>query len=136
MQLIQRQRGFFSTGNLYLILSLGFFLYLGFKLVPPYADNIYVKEALQGLKSAGDLRDMSNTDIKSRLSKFFTVNNVRGDEVNQIEIERKSGKVIVKVDYQKRIPLFANIEVVLTFTNHWDSKRPDECCKPDVSEKP
>lgn len=137
MESMKRQRGMFSLGGLYLVLSLGFFVYLAFKIVPPYFDNMYIQQALKDLSTLNsDSGDLSSDVIRKRLSNFFTINNVRGDVVEKIKIKRKAGSVIVKIDYERRVPMFANVEVVMDFENHWNSKYPDQCCKPQVSEKP
>lgn len=134
---IKRQRGMFSLGSLYLVLSLGFFVFLAFKVVPPYFDNMYIKQGLQDLAVLDGQGDgLTSTDIRRRLGNFFTVNNVRGNVTEKIKIKRKGGNVLVMIDYEKRVPLFANMEVTMTFENHWNSKYPEKCCKPEVSEKP
>lgn len=135
MTSINRQKGMFSLGGLYLVLSLGFFVFLAFKIVPPYFDNMYIQQGLKDLALINtESGEISSDDIRGRLSNFFRINNVRGDVVKQIKIKRKSGGVIVKIDYERRVPLFANVEVVMDFKNHWNSKYPNQCCKP--SEEP
>lgn len=137
MESIKRQRGMFSLGGLYLVLSLGFFVFLAFKVVPPYFDNVYIQQALKDLSTLDrESGELSSDEIRKRLGNFFTINNIRGDVINQIKIKRKSGAVIVKIDYERRVPLFANVEVVMDFQNHWNSKYPEQCCKPQISEKP
>lgn len=127
----------FSMGTMYLVLSLGFFVYLAFTIVPPYVDNMFIQAALKDLGgSESDLTSMSKSEVRSKLRKYFQINNIRGEVTEQIKVQRKDGAMIVSVDYQKRLPLFSNAEVVLTFENHWNSKYPDQCCKPQVSEKP
>jgi len=137
MRTKKQQQGMFSMGAMYLVLSLGFFVYLAFTVVPPYVDNMFIKAALEDLgESESDLATMPKSEVRSKLKKYFQINNIRGEVTEQIKIKRKDGAMIVSVDYQKRLPLFVNAELVLTFENHWNSKYPDQCCKPQTSEKP
>ncbi len=90
-----------------------------------------------GLKSLTELENpeggfegVSNSDIKKQLSNFNMVNNVRNPEANDIKIERLKNKFLVNLNYERRVPLFYNIEVVVTFRNQFDSSRPHDCCTP------
>jgi hypothetical protein len=128
------QRGLSSLGWLMAILIAGFFLTLAFKMVPVYADNVYIQDALKSLtdfeKTDRGYGGMTDGDIRSHLSNYFSINNVRSDATKSVKIDRKSDKVLVNMDYEVRVPLFYNVDVVMKFRNQFDSKRPAECCKP------
>jgi hypothetical protein len=128
------QRGLSSLGWLLVMLIAGFFLTLAFKMVPAYADNVYVKDALKSLtdfeKTERGYAGMSDSDIRSHLGNYFMINNVRNDATKSLKIDRKSDKVLVNMDYEVRVPLFYNVDVVMVFRNQFDSNRPAECCTP------
>jgi len=137
MKVIKYQRGM-GMLQLALVLAIaGFFLIFAFKVVPLYAENRYVESALQSIGDGGtSLADMTNDDIKKKLNNFYIVNNVRSDgPTNNIVIDRSNEKVLVTIDYETRVTLFANIDLVAVFKNHLDSTRPNECCKPVVRVK-
>lgn len=130
--LINRQRGLGMLQWMLVIAVAGFFLIFAFKVIPLYAENRYVESALRSLAAAGEeIDEMSEMEIKQKLGNFYMVNNVRSEgPTKNIKIERESEKVLVTIDYETRVPLFYNIDLVLTFQNHLDSTRPGECCKP------
>jgi len=134
MKSLNNQRGVSSLGWLAILMSSGFFLMCGFKIIPLYADNVYMKNGLKSLKELenpeGGFDGVSNGIIKSQLKNFNTVNNVRNSEANNIKIERFKNKFLVNLNYERRVPLFYNIEVVVTFKNQFDSSRPHDCCTP------
>lgn len=130
MKTLKRQRGLSSLGWLFVISVAGFALLCGFKLGPVYLDNNFVRGALQSLAKEGEVGSMSNGEIRSKLSKLFTINNIRGDVTKKVKVERKKDRVLVSINYEERIPLIYNIDVVLTFENQLDSSRPGECCSP------
>lgn len=134
MRSLKKQRGISSLGWLAILLTSGFFLMSGFKIVPLYADNVYMKNGLKSLAQLespeGGFDGVSNGDIKSHLNNFNMVNNVRNPEANNIEIKRFKNKFIVNLNYERRVPLIYNIEVVTTFENQFDSSRPHDCCTP------
>lgn len=130
--LINRQHGLGLLQWMLVIAVAGFFLVFAFKVIPLYAENRYVESALRSLEAGSEeIDEMSEMEIKQKLNNFYMVNNVRSEgPTKNIKIERESDKVLVTVDYETRVPLFYNIDLVLTFQNHLDSTRPGECCKP------
>lgn len=112
----------------------GFFLIFAFRVVPMYAENRYVESALRSLASTGNkLDEMTDGEIRKKLADFYMINNVRSEgPTKNIVITRKSNKVLVTVDYEARDNLFLNIDLVVTFKNHLDSTRPDDCCNPST----
>ena len=58
------------------------------------------------------------------------MNNVREKGASNIKVERLDKGLLIKIDYEVRIPLLYNIDVVLNFSNHLDTTRPHLCCDP------
>ncbi len=125
------ERGFLSLKVLLMLVIAGCFFTFGFITVPTYLDNRFVESAL---KTAGEmepsLHKLSKSEIKGRIQKVFTLNNVRGEPSEAIEVVRLKEKTFVNVNYAVRKNLFRNLDVIMTFENQLDSSRPDLCCKP------
>ncbi len=125
------ERGFLSLKVLLILVIAGCFFTFGFITVPTYLDNRFVESAL---KTAGEmepsLHKLSKSEIKGRIQKVFTLNNVRGEPSEAIEVVRLKEKTLVNVNYAVRKNLFRNLDVIMTFENQLDSSRPDLCCKP------
>ncbi len=130
MKLQNIQKG---MGSLSLFVTLGvagFFLLLFFKIGPSYLDDWYVKQALVGLAKGGeDINEMEKGEIRSSLSSFMMINNVRNVGVKEFDIVRKKDRTLVNLEYQHTIPMFSNVEVLLTFRHQLDSAAPEECCE-------
>lgn len=128
------QRGLSSIAWLLIILVAGFFLTCAFKMVPVYADNVFIKDGLKSLTEFEDTErgygGMSNSDIKTHLASYFNINNVRSEAIKNIDIDRRSDKILVNINYDVRVPLFYNIDIGMAFRNQFDSNRPAECCAP------
>jgi hypothetical protein len=134
---IKHQRGLGMLQWALVIAIAGFFLLFAFKVIPLYAENRYVESALRSLETGGEKLDqMTDAEITKKLNNFYMINNVRSEgPTKNIKIERESEKAVVTVDYETRVPLFYNIDLVLSFQNHLDSTRPGQCCKPPATLK-
>ena len=128
---LHKERGFLTLKTLLMLLVLGFFLMCGFKIGPAYLDNRFVEAAL---KSAGDneppLHKMSIREARNKIDKLLAMNNVRGKPSEMVEIEPDKDRIYVNIDYDVRMNMFYNLDVIISFKNQLDSARPDLCCTP------
>ncbi len=131
METAKLQRGV-SMPVLILILALaGFFLTVAFKIVPVYVENRYIVAALNTLgEDAPELQSMTTREIRSDLQRIYSLNNIRSEGSKEIDVDKQSDRVVVRVAYETRVPLFLNIDVMMSFDNELDSSQPDQCCDP------
>ena len=117
---INSQRGATLTTTIIAIFIGGFFLTLVFKLGPHYLDNRIVAGALEQVGQSG-LKGQSSTDIRRKIGDFFTINNIRDISASKVQIKRSPEGVVLSLDYDKRVELFANVDVVLKFSDQFNS---------------
>jgi len=132
----RRQKGIGSLGWLVILALAGFGLMCLFRLGPAYWDNRYIVTALKSLSKKPDLTSMTKNEINTDLRNFATINGVRGDEAGSFKIIRKKDRMIVNSVYEKRVHLFFNIDVVMSFKNQLDSSNPEACCKYLINDEP
>lgn len=128
---LHKQRGLGSIGWLFMLSAGAFLLMCFFKLGPAYLDDLTMVDALKSLGERNpNLQEMEKSTIYSQLDKYLVLNNVRDTSAKKaFKITREQGKILVDNVYERRIPLFANIEVVLTFKHQLDSSNPSACCE-------
>lgn len=130
MRSLKNQVGLSSLGWLFILLVGGFTLACFFKLGPHYLDHHYIDVSLSALMEQGkDLDEMDEDDIIRQLNKFMMVNNVRGKEASAFKVVRKSDRTLVNNEYEVRVPMFVNIDAILTFRSQLDSSKPENCCE-------
>lgn len=130
MHSYKRQRGLGAIAWLCLIVVVVFFGLCAFKMVPAYNENQLVKAGLRSLaKDVDGVQHMTRGEIHRKMQTFYSLNNVRGEAAKHLEVEQRRDKTLVKVNYDVRVPLFANISVVMTFNNVLDSSKPGACCR-------
>lgn len=115
-----RQRGMSSLGLLIVIGIAAFALLCIFKIGPLYLDNSFVGGSLEKMASE-DLGRMSNSEIRVQLDKHFTVDNVRDISSKDVKIERKRNRVILTLDYEKRVQFLGNLDAVARFSHTVDT---------------
>lgn len=126
----QRQRGLTMISWICLLAIFAFCGLFAFKVVPMYAENTYVVTALKSLSNESNFEEMSDAEIKKYLNNFYMVNNVRSEGPQDIVIDRKSKKLLIKIDYESRANLMYNIDLVATFQNHLNAAQKNKCCAP------
>ncbi len=130
MVTLKRQQGLSSIGWLFVIAVFGVVFTIAAKLTPFYLDNRFVVSTLKGLAEDSAFPTMTPNQVRSKLNKTFTINSVRGKPTDALKVTKKKNVILVTVNYEERVDILFNVDVVLTFTNVLDSTRPEECCSP------
>ena len=106
--------------GLVLLAVVGFFLTAAFKIGPLYLDNSFVRAAVTSLQNE-DIHNMSNGDIRRKLTAQFDMNNVRDIDTTLIEVIREKTRTQVTLNYEKRVNFMGDVDVVVMFNNSYDS---------------
>lgn len=116
----RKQRGLSTLGILVVLLLGGFALTCLFKIGPLYLDNYFVRAALNSLDGER-IETMDNASIRRTVDRYFTVNNVRDVSARDVVVTRERDRVVVALDYERRVNLIGNLDVVVVFNNRFDS---------------
>lgn len=111
---LARQNGATLMGLLMTAALIGFFAYVGMKLVPVYIENYGVKAALNSLADEG-AQSGSVTEIRSRLMKRLDVNNVDSVRPEDVEIKTMGKSRVVSVNYEVRTRFYGNLHLLMIF---------------------
>jgi Domain of unknown function (DUF4845) len=135
--LLKSQKGFGALQWILILVIVSFFVLLGFRIIPLYAENQYVVAGLKDLLKLDEkLSELSDEEIRKRMFNFYVINGVRGEGPQKVVIEREDEDVLVKIDYDgvanifTEQPFLGTVDVVVHFKNHLDSRYPRECCVP------
>lgn len=116
------QRGMSFLSTIVVIFVAGVFLTVAFKLGPHYLDNNIIQGAIDQVGAKG-LDDKTEPQIRRELDDFFTVNNVREIDLKQVKLVREKHGTRIVLDYEKRVPMFGNVDAVIVFHNEFDSSK-------------
>lgn len=112
-----KQKGVSKLGLLVTFLLIAFFLTAGLKVAPLYIDHNLLTGVCKELIENGEADNMTITDLRNRVSNTLRINNVIGFDLSSITMRRENSKAIIMVAYERRVELFANLDVIAKFEN-------------------
>ncbi|MFT6915080.1 MAG: hypothetical protein ACJAWL_001383 [Motiliproteus sp.] len=113
-----RQGGWSFLGLLIFLLVAGAFMTVGFKLVPAYTDHEALKSILVDTQRDQLLMAKSKQEIALNLTKKLRINNLSLPK-EFIKISKDKGDVLMDVDYEIRMPIFMNVDAVVSFKEQY-----------------
>ena len=112
---MRRQRGMGFAGVLVLLIAIVFVAIIGMKLVPAYIEYFTIKNAVTAITQSGELRNATVADVRKAFDRRANVDDITAVRPADLEITKEGDEVVVAFAYEKRIPLFYNISVLIDF---------------------
>ena len=108
-----RQRGVTLSGLLFWSIILAALAVLGMKVAPAYIDYFSIVKAVKTVAAQAPGKTVS--DIRLDFSKQEQVGYFKDVKASELEITKNGSEVIVSFSYEKRIPLFLNVSLLIDF---------------------
>lgn len=119
------QRGMTMWSAAFVIGTLGFFLFLLFKVIPPYLEDMKIKTALESLAKEANGGALSKADMITRLDKRFDIDMVTAVKPTQLALEKRGKKQVIRMSYENVVPLFYNVSLLLEFNHEHEVRSVD-----------
>jgi len=116
----QKQQGLTLISWLIIFAIGGFFILLGMKLVPIYLENQSVKSIVESLRNDSKARGESAAGVKKLIYKRLKINSIYDFPKDNIKIKKTKNRLLVDITYDKIEPIFANISVMVSFSEKLD----------------
>ncbi|MDX9873318.1 MAG: DUF4845 domain-containing protein [Spongiibacteraceae bacterium] len=115
MQLRARQEGLGALGWL-IVLAIGSFaLTCLLKIGPVYLDYFQIRKALDDVAADAKTPSLTNSELRTVIGKRLEVNRIETIRTSDIKfVDTREGRMI-DATYEQRVPLIANIDVVVKF---------------------
>lgn len=110
-----KQRGVSFSGFIMVAFLLVFAALLGMKIVPAYLHSAQISQTFKDMAADASLRGASVNDIEMSYRKRASINDINDISVEDIVIENESGILKLSANYAVKIPLVANITLLLEF---------------------
>jgi Domain of unknown function (DUF4845) len=111
----QHQSGMSILGILAILIMLGFFAMNIIRMTPPFLEYLSVKDVIARTAMDSETVELSNSDIRRKISKIFNTNQIYLLDAKDIEIFSKGGKTFIDANYEVRLPVVWKIDSILTF---------------------
>jgi hypothetical protein len=107
------QRGISLIGLILLIAALGMVALVLGKVLPTYSEYSAIKNAIATAKTS---TNGSVLEIQSSFNKAVQVADITSIKASDLVISRETGETEISFAYQKQIPLFANISLLIDYS--------------------
>ena len=109
------QGGMTMLGFLITLSVVILFLFCGMKIVPMYIEYYSVKKALASIASDAQAADATKEKIRANFSRHMQIDYVATVKPEMLKIESTDTGYNLIMNYERREPLFANLDVVGKF---------------------
>lgn len=112
---LRDQAGVSKFGMLMMFILIVAFLTFGLKVVPLYVDHNLITGVCEELIENGEAANMTTSDVRQRVSNTLRINNVTDFDLTSITVRKENNQAIITIDYERRVELAANLDVVAKF---------------------
>ena len=112
---MRRQQGMGVLGVLALLIAIVFVAIIGMKLVPAYIEYFTVKKAVTAITQSGELRNATVADVRRAYDSRANIDDITAVRPGDLEITKDGNEIVVGFAYQKKVPLFYNISLLIDF---------------------
>jgi len=112
---MKKQRGMGFAGVLALLIGIIFLAIIGMKMVPAYLEFFAIKKAVAAITQGGQLRNATVADVRKAFELRQAIDDFTAVGPKDIEITKDGSEIVVSFAYEKRIPLFYNISLLIDF---------------------
>ncbi len=111
-----RQKGLSFLGWLLTIMVLGSVITVGMQLIPLYLDHDKMSGVLDSMAEESGMANKRQYELEDTIKKRFKVNNIRDfNHKDNLKIKRDKSGVKIILDYEVRVPLVKNIDLIARF---------------------
>lgn len=111
----KQQRGLSMSGFLLTVTLLIFVAVLAMKLIPAYMQDGEIKHVFDAVAQDPEMQKATIREIQIAYAKRASVQNITAIKLEDVDIGKDESGISLSVSYQVKIPLVANISLLLDF---------------------
>ena len=111
---MRRQRGLSFWGFLFVGVLAALALLVGFKVTPSVVEYYGIKKAITTVACEAT-PGTTVTDIRNAFMRRQAIDDFSSVDGKDLDISKDGGDVVISVAYDKKIPLFANVSLLIEY---------------------
>lgn len=120
MRSLHRQQGLSLIGVAGLAFLIIFFGLLFIKLSGTYMDHFTMTQMIETSLEGQTASRFDESEFKDRLSKNLSINQIQMNLKKDLKINKRATPMVIVLEYEKRVHLFANVDVVMAFYEEYE----------------
>jgi hypothetical protein len=112
---MNRQRGVSLSGLLVAVVFVIFGGLLAMKVAPSVMEYYKIVQAIKSVAADGSLKTATVADVRRAFAKHQEIGYFTKVGPADIEVTKEGGELVVGFAYQDKIPLFANVSLVIDY---------------------
>lgn len=121
---ITRQQGATILGTLIVLMVAGVFFTVGFKLYTPYMDHMTIKSVVENTLLDQEEIRKPVSEIRRNIDRKLHINQVSLPDRENLKVEQREGMILFDLNYERRVPMFQNVDAVVKFDEHYEVVKP------------
>ncbi len=113
-----KQQGATGSGFAAIIVLIVLSVLVLLKLFPVYMEHFNVTTSLNSLANENNIKEMKSSEIKTMLSRRFSINDVTSVNRENITVKKSKSDMTIDIIYEVRKPMVGNIDIVIYFSDH------------------
>ena len=115
MDMIKYQRGVALSGLIFWGIVIALVAVLGMKVTPTAIEYFKLVKIIKTIASQTG-PETTVPDIRKSFERFADVDYITDFKATDLEISKDGGKVVIEFAYEKKIPLFANVSLLIDYS--------------------
>jgi hypothetical protein len=111
----RRQGGMSGIGILIVLILVVFAALIGMRVTPAYLEYFAIKKAVSSMSQSGELRGASVAEVRRAFERHQAIDDFTAVGPQDLEITKDGGDMVISFAYEKRVPLFYNVSLLINF---------------------
>ena len=112
---LRRQSGMSLMSRLSIAVMVGFFVYCAVRIVPGYIAYLTIRDTVARVAEEFDEDEDTISDVRASLIGYFNLNQIKAIALDDIEVTRKAGSIVIDASYEQRFAIVWRIGVVVNY---------------------
>lgn len=110
---MNRQRGVALSGLLFWGFIIVVLALLAMKLTPGVIEYYKIKKSVKSVAAAA--AGQTVPEIRNAFGRYADIEDIKDIEPTDLDISKEGNEIVIAFAYEKRIPLFANVSLLIDF---------------------